>query len=159
MPRPRLVALTSILFTCAGFGCKGDAPEPATDTAAPIEVQPTDSLECGFGVTPEKGPWDEITLQADGAIKWTHVGPSETGRPDENCAKSATLDAATTKACMQGVAAIGVTERQRYILRVRTLARAAAQSYVGSRAKLGFPLADEDLAAAALARLAEEDHA
>ena len=55
--------------------------------------------------------------------------------------------------------AIGVTERQRYILRVRTLARAAAQSYVGSRAKLGFPLADEDLAAAALARLAEEDRA
>ncbi len=113
MPRPRLVALTSILFTCAGFGCKGDAPEPATDTAAPIEVQPTDSLECGFGVTPEKGPWDEITLQADGAIKWTHVGPSETGRPDENFAKSATLDAATTKAWMQGVAAIGVTERTR----------------------------------------------
>ena len=55
--------------------------------------------------------------------------------------------------------AIGVTERQRYILRVRTLARPAAQSYVGSRAKLGFPLADEDLAAAALARLAEEDRA
>ena len=55
--------------------------------------------------------------------------------------------------------AIGVTERQRYILRVRTLTRAAAQSYVGSRAKLGFPLADEDLAAAALARLAEEDRA
>ena len=53
--------------------------------------------------------------------------------------------------------AIGVTERQRYILRVRTLARAAAQSYVGSRAKLGFPLADEDLASAALARLVEED--
>lgn len=53
--------------------------------------------------------------------------------------------------------AIGVTERQRYILRVRTLARAAAQSYVGSRAKLGFPLADDDLAAAALARLVEED--
>jgi len=55
--------------------------------------------------------------------------------------------------------AIGVTERQRYILRVRTLARAAAQSYVGSRAKRGFPLADEDLATAALARLAEEDRA
>ena len=53
--------------------------------------------------------------------------------------------------------AIGVTERQRYILRVRTLARAAAQSYVGSRAKLGFPLADEDLATAALAGLVEED--
>ena len=32
--------------------------------------------------------------------------------------------------------AIGVTERQRYILRVRTLARAVAESYVAQRAKL-----------------------
>ncbi len=49
--------------------------------------------------------------------------------------------------------AIGVTERQRYILRVRTLARAAAQAYVAARAALGFPQADHDLAAAALAQL------
>ena len=49
--------------------------------------------------------------------------------------------------------AIGVTERQRYILRVRTLARAAAQAYVAARAALGFPQADPDLAAAALAQL------
>ncbi|MFA5683771.1 MAG: glycine--tRNA ligase subunit alpha [Lysobacteraceae bacterium] len=35
--------------------------------------------------------------------------------------------------------AISVTERQRYILRVRTLARAVAQSYHGKREKLGFP--------------------
>ncbi|NDQ31438.1 glycine--tRNA ligase subunit alpha, partial [Lactobacillus paracasei] len=35
------------------------------------------------------------------------------------------------------------TERQRFILRVRTLARKVAQSYVETRAKLGFPLADE----------------
>ena len=52
--------------------------------------------------------------------------------------------------------AISVTERQRYILRVRTLARFAAQSYVASRAKLGFPLADKDLAEAALKALTEE---
>ena len=38
--------------------------------------------------------------------------------------------------------AISVTERQRYILRVRSLARAVAQGYLKSRAKLGFPLAD-----------------
>jgi glycyl-tRNA synthetase alpha chain len=49
--------------------------------------------------------------------------------------------------------AIGVTERQRYILRVRALARAAAEGYVASRAALGFPQADPDLAAAALAQL------
>ena len=52
--------------------------------------------------------------------------------------------------------AIGVTERQRYILRVRTLARLVAKGYVLSRAKRGFPLADDDLAKAALSALAEE---
>ena len=52
--------------------------------------------------------------------------------------------------------AISVTERQRYILRVRTIARAAAKGYVAARAKLGFPLADADLAEAALATLTKE---
>ena len=37
--------------------------------------------------------------------------------------------------------AISVTERQRFILRVRALARAVAQSYFDSRAQMGFPLA------------------
>ena len=41
--------------------------------------------------------------------------------------------------------AISVTERQRYILRVRTLAMAVAQSYYDARRRLGFPLATEDL--------------
>jgi glycyl-tRNA synthetase alpha chain len=36
--------------------------------------------------------------------------------------------------------AISVTERQRYILRVRTLSRAVAQSYFASREALGFPM-------------------
>ena len=36
--------------------------------------------------------------------------------------------------------AISVTERQRYILRVRTLARGVAQAYHASREALGFPL-------------------
>ena len=42
--------------------------------------------------------------------------------------------------------AISVTERQRFILRVRTLARAVAKSYFDSRLKLGFPLAPKALA-------------
>ena len=46
--------------------------------------------------------------------------------------------------------AISVTERQRFILRVRTLARKVALSYVEARAKLGFPLADESHRQAAL---------
>jgi len=36
--------------------------------------------------------------------------------------------------------AISVTERQRYILRVRTLARAVAQAYYERREQLGFPM-------------------
>lgn len=39
--------------------------------------------------------------------------------------------------------AISVTERQGFILRVRTLARAVAQAYFNSRAEQGFPLASE----------------
>ena len=36
--------------------------------------------------------------------------------------------------------AISVTERQRFILRVRTLTRAVAEAYYAAREKLGFPL-------------------
>ncbi|WP_022955200.1 glycine--tRNA ligase subunit alpha [Perlucidibaca piscinae] len=52
--------------------------------------------------------------------------------------------------------AISVTERQRYILRVRTLARAIAQSYLESRAALGFPLAPVTLRDEVLAQLAAQ---
>jgi len=41
--------------------------------------------------------------------------------------------------------AISVTERQRYILRVRTLSRLVAEAYFDSRKALGFPLAPEAL--------------
>lgn len=41
--------------------------------------------------------------------------------------------------------AISVTERQRYILRVRALARAVAAAYLESRRQLDFPLADENI--------------
>jgi glycyl-tRNA synthetase alpha chain len=36
--------------------------------------------------------------------------------------------------------AISVTERQRYILRVRALARAVASAYYASRESQGFPM-------------------
>ena len=42
--------------------------------------------------------------------------------------------------------AISVTERQRFILRVRTLARAVAQAYYDSREALGFPMCESDQA-------------
>jgi len=41
--------------------------------------------------------------------------------------------------------AISVTERQRFILRVRTLARAVAEAYFNTRAALDFPLASDEL--------------
>ncbi|MCP5121223.1 MAG: glycine--tRNA ligase subunit alpha [Pseudomonadales bacterium] len=52
--------------------------------------------------------------------------------------------------------AISVTERQRFILRVRTLARAVAQAYFDARAKLGFPLASETLRREVLGNLQAE---
>ena len=39
--------------------------------------------------------------------------------------------------------AISVTERQRYILRIRTLSRAVAEAYYAAREKLGFPMLGE----------------
>ena len=52
--------------------------------------------------------------------------------------------------------AISVTERQRFILRVRTLARAVAQAYFDARAALGFPLAEEALRREVLDRVQAE---
>jgi len=52
--------------------------------------------------------------------------------------------------------AISVTERQRFILRVRTLAREVAQSYFDSRLALGFPLAPKALADEVMAQQAKK---
>jgi glycyl-tRNA synthetase alpha chain len=49
--------------------------------------------------------------------------------------------------------AISVTERAAYIGRIRNLARAVAQSYLASRARVGFPMAPRDWAAQAQAAL------
>jgi glycyl-tRNA synthetase alpha chain len=40
--------------------------------------------------------------------------------------------------------AISVTERQRYILRVRSLAKACAEQYYASREALGFPMCQKE---------------
>lgn len=50
-----------------------------------------------------------------------------------------TLKASHTFNLLDARKAISVTERQRYILRVRTLARAVANAYLESREALGFP--------------------
>jgi len=51
--------------------------------------------------------------------------------------------------------AISVTERARFILRVRALARAVAQAYYASREALGFPLLSEGGGAATVAATLE----
>jgi len=51
--------------------------------------------------------------------------------------------------------AISVTERQRFILRIRSLSREVAQSYFDRRKELGFPLAPEALRNEVLASLKE----
>lgn len=53
--------------------------------------------------------------------------------------------------------AISVTERQRFILRVRTLAREVAVLYFNSRRAAGFPLAPKQLAEEVLAQLASDE--
>ena len=53
--------------------------------------------------------------------------------------------------------AISVTERQRFILRVRGLARAVAEAYFQSRRAAGFPLAQESIRDEVLAQLAQQE--
>jgi len=59
--------------------------------------------------------------------------------------------------------AISVTERAAYIGRIRTLARAVAQSYLDSRARLGFPMAPkawgDEVAAQLAAKAAKKEAA
>ncbi len=51
-----------------------------------------------------------------------------------------TLKASHTFNLLDARKAIAVTERQRYILRVREMARAVAQEYYAARERLGFPM-------------------
>ena len=52
--------------------------------------------------------------------------------------------------------AISVTERQRFILRVRALSRAVAQAYYNTREALGFPLAEASLRESLLKNKADD---
>jgi glycyl-tRNA synthetase alpha chain len=54
------------------------------------------------------------------------------------------LKASHTFNLLDARAAISVTERQRYILRIRELARGAARAYYTAREALGFPLCREE---------------
>ncbi len=66
------------------------------------------------------------------------------------------LKAAHTFNLLDARGAISVTERAAYIGRIRNLARSVAQSYLDSRARLGFPLAKKEHATEVLAQLARK---
>ncbi|MAZ43552.1 MAG: glycine--tRNA ligase subunit alpha [Legionellales bacterium] len=53
------------------------------------------------------------------------------------------LNASHTFNLLDARGAISVTERQRFILRVRTLAQVVAENYYAARERLGFPLLNE----------------
>ena len=66
------------------------------------------------------------------------------------------LKAAHTFNLLDARGAISVTERAAYIGRIRNLARAVAQSYLDSRARLGFPMAPRAWADEVTAKLNEK---
>jgi glycyl-tRNA synthetase alpha chain len=63
------------------------------------------------------------------------------------------LKAAHTFNLLDARGAISVTERAGYIGRIRNLARSVAQSYLESRARLGFPMAPKAWADEVLAQI------
>ena len=66
------------------------------------------------------------------------------------------LKAAHTFNLLDARGAISVTERAAYIGRIRNLARSVAQSYLDSRARLGFPMAPQAWADDVLAQRAQK---
>ena len=66
------------------------------------------------------------------------------------------LKAAHTFNLLDARGAISVTERAAYIGRIRNLARSVAQSYLDSRARLGFPMAPRAWADDVLSQLAKK---
>ena len=66
------------------------------------------------------------------------------------------LKAAHTFNLLDARGAISVTERAAYIGRIRNLARSVAQSYLDSRARLGFPMAPKAWADEVLAQIEQK---
>ncbi len=93
----------------------------------------------------------EFLLQAFGAHETNakHLMVEQLALP----AYEQVLKAAHTFNLLDARGAISVTERAAYIGRIRNLARSVAQSYLDSRARLGFPMAPKAWADEVLAQL------
>ena len=87
----------------------------------------------------------DLLAQFDAAEKMAHK-LAELGLPLP--AYEQALKASHTFNLLDARRAISVTERQRYILRVRALSKAAAEAYYKEREALGFPLCRNQGAAA-----------
>ena len=83
---------------------------------------------------------------ADITGKWTASFDTQIGK--QNYTYDFVVKAAHQFNVLDARGAIGVTERQRYIGRVRALARAVAEGYIAQREALGFPLLKEGKGAA-----------
>ena len=71
-------------------------------------------------------------------LRLCEAGPDERGLPIP--AYDKVLQASHAFNLLDARYAISISERQRYLLRVRTLARAVAECYYRHRESLGFPL-------------------
>lgn len=83
----------------------------------------------------------------DALLDWFNICERESRRLVEKDlplpAYEMVLKASQTFNLLDARRAISVTERQRYILRIRALARAVAERYYESRKALGFPMLDK----------------
>ena len=92
----------------------------------------------------EQSTYNFEQANVESLFNWFDTCETESQRLIENGlslpAYEQVLKASHTFNLLDARHAISVTERQRYILRVRALARAVAQAYYESREALGFPM-------------------
>ena len=94
----------------------------------------------------------EFLLQAFAAHEKHQQAPD--GRSSSRCRPTSSCSSAGhTFNLLDARGAISVTERAAYIGRIRNLARAVAQSYVDSRARLGFPMAPPEWSQSVIAQI------
>jgi len=92
----------------------------------------------------EQSAYNFELADVDELFRWFDVCEAQSQNLIENKlplpAYEQVMNASHTFNLLDARRAISVTERQRYILRLRTLSRAVAQAYLESREALGFPL-------------------
>ena len=92
----------------------------------------------------EMSAWNFTHAPVDTLFDWFGSCEAESGRLAEAelplPAYEMVLKASHVFNLLDARGALSVTERQRYLLRVRTIARGAAHAWLAARERLGFPL-------------------